>query len=223
MHTIEHFINRIHYGDCIEVMRRMPDASVDLCLTDPPYLVSYRSRDGRTIAGDRDGSWLRPAYEEIARVLKPGRFCITFYGWHCADAFMEAWRAAGLSPVGHLVFVKNYVSNRRARFAAPHHENAYILAKGNPQSPRFRLPDVLSWRYTGNRLHPTQKPVPVFKRLIASFSDAGDIVLDPFAGSGTTALAARILHRSYIGIEKEWQYYCIARDRLKVSGRGRGT
>ena len=84
----------------------MPAESVDFILTDPPYLARYVSRDGRRVENDDDDAWLCPAFAAAARVLKPGRFCVSFYGWHRVDAFMAAWRAAGLRPVGHFVFVK---------------------------------------------------------------------------------------------------------------------
>ena len=77
------------------------------------------------------------------------------------------------------------------------------------------LPDVLPWgRYTGNTLHPTQKPVAAILPLIEAFSQPGDVVLDPFAGSGTTAAAARQLHRSFIGIELDRTYWQNACQRL---------
>ena len=95
-----------------------------------------------------------------------------------------------------------------------HHENAYLLAKGNPTKPSFAPRDVLKWEYTGNVLHPTQKPVMAITPLIKAFSQAGDIILDPFIGSGTTAVAARDLDRKYIGIEKVWRHCKVARNRL---------
>jgi site-specific DNA-methyltransferase (adenine-specific) len=61
----------------------------------------------------------------------------------------------------------------------------------------YRLPDVLEWRYAGNELHPTQKPVMAILPLVMAYSEQGDIVLDPFAGSGTTALASLELGRRY--------------------------
>jgi site-specific DNA-methyltransferase (adenine-specific) len=73
-------------------MQRFPDHSVDLVLTDPPYLINYQSRDGRTIAGDINDSWLIPAFAEAYRVLKNGRFCISFYGWSKVDRYLAAWR-----------------------------------------------------------------------------------------------------------------------------------
>ena len=74
---------------------------------------------------------------------------------------------------------------------------------------------MLPWRYAGNELHPTQKPVMALLPLIMAFSQQHDIVLDPFAGSGTTAVAAETLGRRYIGIELDPQYCRIAQERLR--------
>jgi site-specific DNA-methyltransferase (adenine-specific) len=71
-----------------------------------------------------------------------------------------------------LVWPKRYASARR--FLGYCHEQAYLLAKGNPPLPTDIIPDVLEWRYTGNRLHPTQKPVPSLKPVIEAFTDLGD-------------------------------------------------
>jgi adenine-specific DNA-methyltransferase len=221
MHTIEQFTNRILYGDCIKVMRRMPSASIDLVVTDPPYLVGYRSRDGRSIAGDRDGCWLRPAFREVARVLKPDRFCISFYGWQCVERFMAAWKAAGLRPVGHFVWAKDYPSRRG--FTRACHEQAYLLAKGEPEEPVSPLWDVQTWHYSGNTRHPTEKHPLSLMPLILSYSEQGETVLDPFAGSGSTAEAAFILRRNYIGIEKMWTYCRSARERLTGLQAGQGS
>ena len=212
MHPIAAYINRVIQGDCIEVMRAMPEASVDCIVTDPPYIVRYASRDGRTIAGDDNGDWLTPAFAECYRVLKRDRYAVSFYGWHQVYRFMAAWRSAGFVPVSHLVFVKDYAS--KTGFTGSYHECAYVLAKGHPRKPATILPDVLAWRYTGNDLHPTHKPVMAMAPLIMAFSEQGDIVLDPFAGSGTTAVAARLFGRRYIAIEKDAHYHRIAEERL---------
>lgn len=186
-------------GDCIELMGDLPAGCVDFILTDPPYLCGYRDRHGRTIANDNDPHWLKPAFAEAYRVLKPDSLCVSFYGWHKADQFVTAWRSAGFRIVGHLVFAKSYASS--ARFVAARHECAYILAKGEPPLPSKALPDVLSWQYTGNRLHPTEKPVEPLRQLIESFCPTGGLVLDPFCGSGSTLVAARGCGRAWLGIE----------------------
>ena len=91
------FINTITQGDCIEVMRQMPANSVDFILTDPPYLVNYRDRDGRTIQNDANADWLKPAMREAYRVLKQNRVAVMFYGWTKVDAFFDSMERRGFS------------------------------------------------------------------------------------------------------------------------------
>lgn len=204
--------NVIHQGDCISVMRRMPARSVDFILTDPPYLVRYQSRDGRRILNDDNGRWLGPAAREMFRVLKPDSLCVSFYGWTQTDRFMGAWRAAGFRIVGHIVFRKKYAS--ASRFVSYTHESAYVLAKGRPALPENPPADVIDFPYTGNRLHPTQKPVAILKPLIEAFCPEGGLVLDPFCGSGSTLVAACEADCDYVGIELDRNYHRIAARRL---------
>jgi DNA modification methylase len=208
-------MNSILHGDCVDVMRTFPSESIDFILTDPPYLVRYRSRDGRTVANDDNSRWLRPAFAEMSRLLKPGSLVLSFYGWNRVDLFFDAWKAAGFAVVGHLVFRKRYASS--ARFFQYRHESAYLLAKGDATPPSAPLPDVLDWTYTGNRLHPTQKPVDSLTPLIASFCKPGALVLDPFCGSGSTLVAARDAGRSYLGIELDAGHHRTAVERLAGS------
>lgn len=208
-------LDTILQGDCIHVMRRMAAASVDFILTDPPYLVNYRSRDGRAIRNDADDTWLAPAFAEAYRVLCWNRFCVSFYGWSKADRFLAAWRAAGFHPVGHLVFRKSYPS--RTRFLRYEHEQAYLLAKGEPPTPKCPISDVVEMRYSGNRVHPTQKPVSALTPLVKAFSRPGDFVLDPFCGSGSTLLAARCLGRHFLGVELDPAYHALAIRGLQTS------
>lgn len=204
--------NVIHQGDCIAVMQQMPARSVDFILTDPPYLVRYQSRDGRRIINDDNGNWLEPAAREMFRVLKPDSLCVSFYGWTQTDRFMSAWRAAGFRIVGHMVFRKKYAS--ASRFVSYTHESAYVLAKGQPALPENPPADVIDFPYTGNKLHPTQKPVAILKPLIEAFCPQGGLVLDPFCGSGSTLVAACETGRDYVGIELDRSYHRIAARRL---------
>ncbi|MBK8174328.1 MAG: DNA methylase [Rhodospirillales bacterium] len=204
--------NAIAQGDCIDLMAAMPARSVDFILTDPPYLVRYKDRTGRSIANDDNADWLEPAARQMFRVLKNDSLCVSFYGWTQTDRFMSAWRAAGFSSVGHIVFRKRYAS--KTRFVSYTHESAYVLAKGRPALPDNPPADVIDWVYTGNRLHPTQKPVAVLTPLIEAFCPAGGLVLDPFCGSGSTLAAARSAGRDYLGMELDPDYHRIASDRL---------
>lgn len=204
--------NIIIQADCTQAMTELHAASVDFVLTDPPYFVNYRGRDGRNVANDDNTRWLRPAFSQIHRVLKPASFCVSFYAWNRVHLFMAAWRDAGLRPVGHIVFRKRYASS--TRFLRYEHECAYLLAKGDVQPPAQPIPDVIEFRYTGNKLHPTQKPTAALAPLIAAFCPPGGVVLDPFAGSGSTLLAARQLGRRFIGFEIDAQHHRTATLRL---------
>lgn len=212
---LSQYLNSIILGDCCSVMQQFPNNSADLVLTDPPYLINYQSRDGHNIAGDVNDAWLIPAFTEAYRVLKSGGFCISFYGWSKADRYLAAWRKAGFRPVGHIVLIKSYTSG--SGFLQYQHEQAYLLAKGRVDYPLFPISDVLHWKYTGNRLHPTQKPIRALIRLVRAFSHPGDIVLDPFCGSGSVPLAAKLSGRHYIGIEVRQDYCEVAQQRLRSS------
>jgi site-specific DNA-methyltransferase (adenine-specific) len=197
-------------------MRRLPAESVDLVIADPPYLVSYRERSGRPVTNDSpaSGDWLEPSTRELYRVLKDNRFFLSFYGWPQIDRFMTAWKQAGFRPVNHLVWTKPYPS--KTGYTVGHHEVAYLLAKGRPPRPQHPLPDVNPWKDTRNRLHPTQKSVEVLRPLIRAFSQKTAVILDPFAGSGSSAIASVREGRSFIAIEKDPEYCRIAERRLKM-------
>jgi DNA modification methylase len=207
--------NRILHGDCVPLMTALPSGSVDFILTDPPYLVRYRDRSGRTVANDDRDDWLKPAFAEMFRLLKPGSFALSFYGWNKADLFFDAWKSAGFKIVGHIVFRKRYASS--ARFFEYRHESAYLLAKGEVTPPAAPLPDVMDWQYTGNRLHPTEKPVPCLTPIVRAFCKPGGLVLDPFCGSGSTLVAARDAGCAYLGIELDAGHHRTATERLGLA------
>jgi site-specific DNA-methyltransferase (adenine-specific) len=205
--------NTLIQGDCLEILPQLSDESVHFILTDPPYITRYSSRDGRTVPNDDNSAWLKPAFKEMYRVLKQDSFAVSFYGWPQAHRFMYAFRDAGFRVVGHLVFPKRYAS--ASKFLRYQHECAYLLAKGNPQQPQKPLSDVIEWVYTGNKLHPTQKPLSVLSPIIEAFTRKGDTVLDPFAGSGSTLAAAQLLRRNWIGVELDPSYHANACERLE--------
>lgn len=210
-------MSRFVLGNCVNVMSGFPEKAVDFILTDPPYLVGFRDRQGREIAGDKTDEWLRPACGEMYRVLKNDALMVSFYSWNRVDRFMAAWKEAGFKVVGHLVFTKTYSS--KSAYVGYRHECAYILAKGRPRLPMHPLPDVLDWKYTGNRHHPTEKPVSSLQPLIESFTAPHGIVLDPFAGSASTCVAALQAGRRYIGIELMPEYHRAGTERLAAIRR----
>ena len=205
--------NTILQGDCLAILPTLAAESADFILTDPPYLVNYRSRDGRTIANDNNDPWLNPTFAEMYRVLKPDSFGVSFYGWPSADKFLHAYRVAGFRVVGHLMFPKRYASS--TGYVKYQHECAHLLVKGTPWSMANTISDVIEWSYSGNALHPTQKPLEVLIPLIEAFCPKDGLVLDPFAGSGSTLEAAKLLGRKWLGVELDATYFQIARRRLR--------
>jgi adenine-specific DNA-methyltransferase len=157
--------------------------------------------------------WLKPVFAEIYRVLADDTFAVSFYGWPHADRFITAWRAAGFRIVGHFAFPKRYTP--KTLLVRYQHECAYLLAKGTPKEPAYVIGDVIDWTYSGNHPHPTQKPLGVLMPLVEAFSAPGGLVLDPFAGSGSSLAAARLLGRAWLGIDCDAGYHAIARERLE--------
>lgn len=211
--------NQIIHGDACTELKKLETASVDLIITDPPYLVNYRDRLGRTIANDDSGDAVLPAISEMARVLKDGRYMLLFCGWVAVDKFASAWTEAGLRTVGQIVWTKNYAS--RSYHTECRHESAWLLAKGKPSRPQTPVADVRPWVYSGNRSHPTEKAVEILAPIIRAYSQAGDMVLDPFSGSGSTSVAAALEGRNSIGIELEERYCTLARTRIAGATRYR--
>ena len=206
-------LDTVMHGDCVTRLAELDAESIDFVLTDPPYLVRYRDRSGRSIANDDNDEWLLPAFRQIHRVMKESTLCVSFYGWHKADVFMTALRAAGLWPVGHIVFRKPYASARRLLLYQ--HEQAYLLCKGPTPRTSEPISDVIDFPYSGNVLHPTQKPIEALEPLIHAFCPRGGVVLDPFCGAGSTLLAAQNLGRRYVGIELDRVHHRTACLRLK--------
>jgi len=134
------WLDKVVHGDCTQILRRLPENSVDMVLTDPPYIVRYADRSGRQIPNDDNGRWIFPAFAEIDRVMKPDSYCVSFYGWSKLSRFLTAWREIGFRPFGHFVWVKRYASC--SRHTKMKHEQAYLLAKGNPPPPKDPPSDV---------------------------------------------------------------------------------
>lgn len=214
MHELDHAT--LYHGDCRRWLRQMQGGCADLVVTDPPYLVDYKDKDGRSIANDKAGdSQVLRAFHDIERVMKKDAYCVSFYGWKRLHHFLDHWKCAGLRPVGHLVFVKDYAS--KIGITEARHESAFILAKvgQEPRKPSKPLPDVLPFFYSGNRIHPTEKDPRTLAPVIEALSNEGDVVLDPFMGSGSTLAAAHELFRYGIGMELDDDFFAAAKWRIK--------
>ncbi len=246
-------LNTILSGDCIEEMKRLPDASVDLVFADPPYNLQLR------------GDLMRP---DNSRVDAVDDHWDSFDSFAVYDAFTKAWLAEAkriLKPAGALWVIGSYHNVFRLG-AELQNQGFWILndvvwRKSNPM-PNFRgkrltnAHETLIWasksegsKYTfnyealkalnegvqmrsdwvipictgherlkdeaGAKAHPTQKPEALLHRVLVGTTNPGDVVLDPFFGTGTTGAVAKALGRDFIGIEREESYRKVALKRLK--------
>lgn len=218
----------LYVGDCREVCADLPRRSVDLLATDPPYGVKWQSnrRGDRfdPIAGD-DGTLDVPAVlgEIVGRVLRDKRHVYVF-GFR-PDELAEPLKLGGTS---ELVWDKAIIgpgnltspwapSWERITFGAQYTRPSGRAAGGGRLSARMRSGAVLRFprpNAAAVTRHPTEKPVPLMRALVESSSLAGETVLDPFAGSGSTLVAAVLAGRRAIGVELDERYAETAAKRL---------
>jgi DNA modification methylase len=209
----------IYHGDCRDILPHLE--LVDLVLTDPPYGVKY---DGGTLVREKLRGDNSPAlYTSCLKLIreKCKLDCALYIFYADGDGtVLKAVLEAGFEIRNTLIWNKNLAQfgALSAQYKQKHEPFLYCHIKG--KSPRWFGPtnETTVWdcdRALCNEFHPTQKPVNLFKRAIMNSSNMGDIVLDPFMGSGTTLRAAKDLGRKAIGIEIEEKYCEIAVRRLK--------
>lgn len=208
--------NQIIHGDSLTILRQMDSDSIDAIITDPPYGIGYQSKRFGRIANDKLPYiwWLYDGY----RVLKDGGCMLCFSRWDVQHIFIEAMQIAGFNVRSTVIWdkVAHGMGDTKAQFA-PSYETIIFAVKGKYAFPGKRPRDLYSVLKlgSGNMQHPTEKPVELLEQLIEATTRADDLIFDPFAGSGSTLLAARNKGRRYLGLEINEDYYKVARDRLE--------
>jgi site-specific DNA-methyltransferase (adenine-specific) len=238
-------LNQIIQGDCYELMKGIPDGSIDLVLTDPPYNTIAADWDKQPI--DLVGLWV-----ELKRVAKSqAAFVFTAtqpfttdlinsnrewfkYCWvwdkHFPGSFANCNKQPMKSHEDIVVFMNCglfYHPQMMRRLTPIKLGGKKVSISARMTSPRpnektyfEKYPLTLisiSSRTDERGFHPTQKPVNLFGYLIKTYSNPGETILDPFAGSGTTALAAHATGRNFICMEREQKYCEIANKRLALA------
>ena len=190
----EDFINKIIQGNCLEVMKDIPDKSIDLVLTDPPY--------GLGIDGQK---------ESFSKNLKHNRKKHEFMGWDnnipSKEYFDEIFRISKNQIIwGGNYFVERLNDGHKGWLVWDKGQHGLTMSDGELAYTSFDKPLRI---FTYNRVellkdgawHPTMKPLILMKWCVELFSNEEQIILDPFLGSGTTAVACKHLKRNFIGIE----------------------
>jgi len=202
----------LYHGDCLKVLKQLPDKSVDLVLTDPPYGMKYKSnhyKNGNPF-GEITGDNKYPVeiLDICFRLAK--RAVFSFCRW---DNLHEVPK-----PKSFIVWLKNNWSAGDLNHEYARMWEGILFYPLDKHFFHKRLPDVVdSRRVPPTKLvHPTQKPEILIRSLINNNTNETDLVLDPFLGSGTTAVACEALGRRWIGIEISEKYCEIAKERIEA-------
>lgn len=239
MYKIEDIINKVHCADCLEFMKQIPDKSVDLVLTDPPYGTTSNEWDNVV---DLDLMW-----KQLNRICK-GRKIMFSSQPFTTDLINSNRKEYKHQWIWNKLLGGNSLTVKHAPYKI--HEEVIVFGDGNyyPLMTKGRWREktitgkdkhgtfnftqgeterkwnddyyptsIITYSTASERKereHPTQKPVEIMAYLIKTYSKEGDIIFDPFLGSGTTALACKMLKRNFIGVEISEKYCEIARTRL---------
>lgn len=207
-------------GDCMEVMKSIPNESIDLVVTDPPYLISYQSHwnsHNKPILGDNDYDLIERAIKEMYRILKPNSAAYIFCSSKRIDYFMKCCLDAGFTIKNSIIWVKNNWTSGDLKVSyGQQYEIILLLNKGRRYFNGKRLSDVWFFDRVAfqHQYHPNEKPVKLLEQCILKHSDEGNIILDPFMGSGSTGIACMHTERRFLGIEKDMDYFLIAKQRI---------
>ena len=222
------YINKIIHGDCLEIMRNIPDESIDAIITDPPYGISFKSTR-QTYQGDIKNDSLEewqkilPSFLiEFKRVISPRGCCCCCC---CGGGKTPVTAIFTMEAIKHFNLIQTLVWRKFVGTGwkyRPAYENIVILSKTATEYSWYDtsknmanvIENINQDIPTNKWQHPTQKPVRLMELLIKNHTKPGDMVLDPFCGSGTTCEAAKKLGRKYIGIEIESRYIEMAERRL---------
>lgn len=213
-------INQVLCGDCLETVKKFPPKSIDCIMTDPPYstpVITAYGRQKEKNFGDLSVQYhfiasLKLQFERLLRDKAPVfMFCDASYYPILFQVFYD-WQTTHL-----LVWDK-----QRIGFGKPfrhQYELVYFLSPNDGLSfnKGMHYSDVLKCKPVAveDRLLGSQKPIVLLRRFIKAFTKKGDVVLDPFVGSGTTCVAASQLERKYIGIDINPDYVEMAKERLR--------
>ena len=207
-------------GDCLEKMKEIPDGSVDMILTDPPYGMGLtpQRKNGKfhkeKIINDDNLNWTNQFFTDCYRVTSKNSVSMFFCNHHCVSEFISSAKSASYE-------IKNLIVWDKCHFGMggnwrPVHELILICTKGRFVTKSNNLKTIIKHKkvhYT-KAVHPTEKPIDILEHLISEPDYQPRTILDPFMGSGTTGVAAKNLNRNFIGIELDENYFKIAKRRI---------
>lgn len=226
-------LDNIYCGDAIELIKKIPDNSIDLIVTDPPFAIdfgpkrsNYNRKDSNVLEGYSEVSkkeyynfsfnWIKECY----RILKSTGSMYVFSGWTNLKDILNAIDDVGFITVNHLIWKYQFGVFTRRKFVTSHYHILFVVK--NEKKYKFNkiehYPEdvwIINREYWTNKTKtPTKLPLELVKKIILYSSDEGDIVFDPFAGSGTVLVAAKMLKRHFLGFEIVEKYCSFAKERI---------
>ena len=213
---------KLYLGDCLEVMKSIPDNSIDAVITDPPYKVSQMYGGGIDADNLTAVSSILKTLPEMSRVLKQGGFAVVCYDNRILPFLFEAIKGTDLVYRKQVFLYRRWgIANRWVGWMQTTDPICiFINGHKKPFTPKIKgkvkhdcyVKAKPEEETTG---HPAQKPLEMFEDFVIWCTDEGGVVLDPYMGSATTAVACVKNNRSFIGIDNNAAYYAIAEKRIK--------
>lgn len=218
-------LNKIYNEDCLEGMKSIPDGSVDTIITDPPYNIDIAEWD--TI--ENFESWMSSLFKEFQRISKQQIIFFDYsytklfeelsepyerFIWHREGGFRGKTIKKGYEPFYWYVNNDEEAVYNQITEVNPYAEKDKRLKPERTVSNVWKIPNLVG-RKKERVGHPTQKPIKLINRIVEMTTNEGDIVLDPFMGSGTTAIACMNAKRNFIGFELDKKYYEQSLERIK--------
>jgi site-specific DNA-methyltransferase (adenine-specific) len=223
----------IYPGNALELMPKIPDGVIDLIITDPPFAIDFKAQRENY---NRTGSNVMEGYQEIpeaeyheftqrwmaeaARVLAPEGSMYVFSGWNRLRDILEGLDAAGFTTINHLIWKYQFGVFTKKKYVTSHYHILFVVK--DPKRYTFNKIDhypedvwVINREYwKGKKKTPTKLPSEIVKKMLMYSSNAGDLVFDPFLGSGTVAIVSQREARHFLGFEVVPEYFAFANEYL---------
>jgi DNA modification methylase len=215
----------LYHGDTLEILPELDFHGVVSCVvTDPPYLIgaasagTMKGKTGSWADAMNASHWFSTWYRLVDRALTNDGLFWSFLNWRTLPVVMRAAIDAGIPITSMAVWDKQWIGPGGPQGLRPSYEMVALLAQPAAQIPDRGIPDIISIPSGGGTKpngHPAEKPVAVKRRLLEiSATQPGDLVLDPFVGSGTAAIAARDRGCRFVGIEADEEWLRVAVRRI---------
>ena len=227
--------DNLYEGDALTLLPQIPGGSVDLIVTDPPFAIDFKAqrlnynRTGsnvlegyQEIPEEEYGQFTRQWIAEAARVLSRAGSMYIFSGWNRLRDILEGIDEAGLTTINHLIWKYQFGVFTKKKYVTSHYHILFVVK--NPKQYTFNKIDhypedawVINREYWKGRMKtPTKLPSALVRKILSYSSNPGDLILDPFLGSGTVAVVAQQEGRHFLGFEVVPEYCAFAQDALTL-------